>query len=150
MNIELSEIDSSVSCADYVNILSQLTTINIDKISVDQFKKRIELIKSNPYHKIIVAKYNGILVGTITVLIEPKFIHDLSFVSHIEDVVVDQKYRKFGIGKFLVEKAIEISKQFDCYKIILDCSKTSVDFYTKCGFKLKDLQMAIYLDSSNS
>ncbi len=103
-------------------------------------------ILSNPNHKIIVAKCDDIIVGSITILIEPKIIHDLSYVAHIEDVIVDSNYRSYGIGGELVKKAIEISKQYGCYKVILDCNEKNINFYQKHGFVKKEIQMVNYLD----
>lgn len=147
-NVIIEELDESHDCVEYCKLLKQLTTIDPDHISVEKFKKRVRLISGNPYHKIIVAKINNTIVGTTTILIEPKFIHDLSFVAHIEDVVVDTTYRGAGIGKCLMKKAINISKDFDCYKIILDCSTKNVSYYEKLGFSVKETQMVYRLDNN--
>ena len=45
------------------------------------------------------------IVGSITVLIEEKLIHNFGKVAHIEDVVVDESMRGFGLGKKLLEIA---------------------------------------------
>lgn len=141
--VELSDTDDYYQ---YCQLLEQLTTINPDTINKDDFTNYLLMIKSNPHHKIIIAKSNDKIIGTITLLVEPKFIHNLSKVAHIEDVVVDKNYRSHGIGGLLIRKAIEISKQFGCYKIILDCSERNCDFYNKFGFVKKEFQMALYLD----
>ena len=143
--IVLSELDYTDDYEQYCALLKQLTTINIKTITNSSFKSHLELIKSNPFHKIIIAKCNNIIIGTTTILIEPKIIHDLSYVSHIEDVVVDPKYRGTGMGKLLMTYAIELSKKYGCYKIILDCSDTNVGFYEKFGFNVKEKQMALYI-----
>ena len=77
--------------------------------------------------------------------IEPKFIHDASSVAHIEDLVVDSEYRRFGIGKTLVRKAIEIAKLAKSYKIILDCDSKNVPFYNNLGFGQRQVQMSYYI-----
>ena len=38
-----------------------------------------------------------------------------------------------------------IGRALGCYKVMLDCSRDNVDFYKRCGFKEKEVQMAIYL-----
>ncbi len=144
--ITITELSDTDDYYQYCQLLEQLTTINPDSINRDDFIKFLSLIHSNPHHKIIIAKIHDQIVGTTTLLIEPKFIHDLSKVGHIEDVVVNKKYRSHGIGALLIRKAIEISKQFDCYKIILDCAERNCEFYSKFGFVKKELQMALYLD----
>ena len=39
------------------------------------------------------------IIGTLTILIEQKVIHNMGKVGHIEDVVIDNKYRGRGLGK---------------------------------------------------
>ncbi len=145
MNIMITELNETDDWVQYCSLLKQLSTLNIENITLDMFKSRIRLINLNPSHKIIIAKHKNIIIGTTTILLEPKFIHDLSYVAHIEDVVVDKDYRSKGIGKLLVQKAINISKESCCYKIILDCSDLHIGFYQKMGFHVKENQMALYI-----
>lgn len=146
MNIILEDLTEKHDYKQFCGLLKQLTSIDPDNFTREQFNNQLSVINSNPNHKIIVAVSNDKIVGTITILIEPKFIHDLSKVAHIEDVVVDSNYRMHGIGRLLMNKAIELSKDFGCYKIILDCSLKNSEFYKKFGFVIKESQMALYLD----
>jgi glucosamine-phosphate N-acetyltransferase len=75
------------------------------------------------------------ITGSATVFIEHKFLKCGSTVGHIEDVVVDRERRSKGTGKALVDKCVEFAKQQGCYKVILDCSRDNVAFYSKCGFR---------------
>ena len=143
--VYLSELESTDDYIQYCTLLKQLTVVNIETIQNDSFKAHLEIIKSNPLHKIIIAKSNNNIIGTVTILIEPKIIHDLSYVAHIEDVVVDSTYRGIGTGKLLMEYAIKLSKKYKCYKIIFDCSDSNIGFYKKLGFKVKENQMAMYI-----
>jgi glucosamine-phosphate N-acetyltransferase len=104
--------------------------MNNDKV-VEIFKK----IKSNPEHHIIVAEINGKIIGTTTLLIEPKFIHQGGLVGHIEDVVVDKNFQGKKIGEKIIKYVLEFSKNYGCYKTILDCSDNVKPFYEKLGFK---------------
>ena len=61
----------------------------------------------------------------------------------IEDVAVDKDHRGKGIGKSLVEKLIEIGKQKNCDKIILNTSEKNSKFYEKIGFEKNEIQMVI-------
>ncbi|AGC02048.1 acetyltransferase [Acanthamoeba polyphaga moumouvirus] len=146
MNVVIEEFTLNHDYEQYLYLLKQLTALNPDNISKQQFNDQMNLILSNPNHKIIIAKCDNIIVGSLTILIEPKIIHDLSKVAHIEDVIVDQNYRSYGIGGSLIKKAIEISKENGCYKIILDCSEKNIGFYQKYGFVKKEWQMAYYFD----
>lgn len=146
MNIIIEELNETHNYVEFCLLLQQLTTINLDEFTKEQFNDQLKLIKSNPYHKVMVAVLDGTIIGTITILIENKFIHNLSRVAHIEDVVVDNRCRLRGIGRSLIIKAIEVSKEFDCYKIILDCSENNLAFYEKFGFVKKEHQMALYVN----
>jgi glucosamine-phosphate N-acetyltransferase len=86
------------------------------------------------------------IIGTATLLIEPKLIHNISKVGHIEDVVVDKNYRSHGIGKLMLDNLKNKAELMDCYKVILDCDEKNVGFYVKCGFKTKGVEMACYFE----
>ena len=61
----------------------------------------------------------------------------------IEDVAVNKNHRGKGIGKSLVEKLIEIGKQKNCDKIVLNTSEKNSKFYEKIGFEKNEIQMVI-------
>jgi len=139
---ELSEIDEYKS---YCGLLGELTSIDVDAISPEAFEARINLIRSNPLHKIFIAKIDGLIVGTATLLIEPKIIHNLSYVGHIEDVVVRESHRQHGIGGKLVKHCVSYASATGAYKLILDCNDENIHFYERFGFKKKENQMALYV-----
>ena len=84
------------------------------------------------------------IVGSVTIFIETKLIHNFGKVAHVEDVIVDNTYRGKGLGKMLVQKCIDYARIHDCYKIILNCSDENIPFYEKCGFSKKENEMALY------
>jgi len=95
------------------------------------FKKN----KTKSNHIIYVAIDNKKIVGSTTLLIEQKFIHDGGLVGHIEDVVVRKDYEGKGIGIKLVTSLLERAKEKNCYKTILDCKDDVKQFYERIGFK---------------
>ena len=101
----------------------------------DNAKIVLKKIRSNQNHVIMVADLDGQIVGSITLLIEPKFIHQGGLVGHIEDVVVRSELQGKGIGEQLVNVALEYAKNHGCYKTILDCDDNVKPFYEKIGFK---------------
>ncbi len=94
-----------------------------------------EKINSNPDHIIAVAELDGKIVGSTTLLIEPKFIHGGGLVGHIEDVVVDKNFQGQKIGEKIMKFLLEFAKNRGCYKTILDCTDDVKPFYEKLGFK---------------
>jgi glucosamine-phosphate N-acetyltransferase len=105
---------------------------NLDKNKANEILKKI---KQNPNHIIHVAIDNKKIVGSTTLLIEQKFIHDGGLVGHIEDVVVRKDYEGKGIGIKLVTSLLEHAKEKNCYKTILDCKDDVKQFYERIGFK---------------
>ncbi|HSG73894.1 MAG TPA: GNAT family N-acetyltransferase [Nitrosopumilaceae archaeon] len=104
-------------------------------IEHEKAKKVFEDIQSNPNHVIFVAIVDNKIVGSTTLLIEPKFIHEGGLVGHIEDVVVAKEKQGLGIGEKLIENSLDYAKKAGCYKTILDCTDDVKPFYEKIGFK---------------
>jgi len=105
---------------------------SIDKKTAE---KIFDKINSNPDHIVAVAVIEGKIVGSTTLLIETKFIHNGGRVGHIEDVVVDKEYQRKGIGEKIITYLLRYAKDHGCYKTILDCVDDVKPFYEKLGFK---------------
>ena len=105
---------------------------DIDKNKAEEIFKKID---SNPDYTIAVAEIDGKVVGSTTLLIEQKFIHQGGLVGHIEDVVVDKNFQGQKIGEKIMKYLLEIAKNQGCYKTILDCTENVKPFYEKLGFK---------------
>ena len=113
-------------------------TSNLEQNSVKNILKKI---LENENHIIHVAELDGKIVGSTTLLIEQKFIHEGGFVGHIEDVVVNKKFEGQGIGMKLVLSLLDVAKEKKCYKTILNCEDKLLPFYEKIGFKQKSTEM---------
>jgi len=113
-------------------------TSSLEQNSVRNILKKI-LESEN--HIIHVAELNGKIVGSTTLLIEQKFIHEGGFVGHIEDVVVNKEFEGQGIGMKLVLSLLDVAKEKKCYKTILNCEDKLISFYEKIGFKQKSIEM---------
>lgn len=103
------------------------------------------------HHHIIVVENstNHLLVGTGTIFIEPKIIHNFGFVGHIEDIIVHPDYQGYGVGTKIIENLKQYGDEKGCYKCILDCADDKIPFYQKCNFKLKGSQMSYYYARKN-
>ena len=78
---------------------------------------------------IFVIEENRVVIANITLLIEPKFIHHNQNVAHLEDFIIDLDYRKNGLGKILLQHCIDVAKDMNCYKLILNCDDKLVSYY---------------------
>ena len=108
---------------------------NASDLDKNKAKEILKKIKQNSNHIIYVAIDNKKIVGSTTLLIEQKFIHDGGLVGHIEDVGVRKDYEGMGRGIKLVTSMLERAKEKNCYKTILDCKDDVKQFYERIGFK---------------
>lgn len=127
---ELQEGDLFSGFLESLDSLRKASSLNTQKA-----KQIYAKIKSNPNHVIFVAVLDEKVIGSTTVIIEPKFIHDGGYVGHIEDVVVAKEHQGKGVGEKLVRALLEYAKKNNCYKTILDCKDDVKSFYEKIGFK---------------
>ena len=105
----------------------------IDIISANNIWEEIERNKIRYF----VAMDGNRIVSSCYLAIIPNLTRNGKSNGFIENVITDEKYRKKGIGKKVIEMAIAYGKQNNCYKIILQSSykrKESHAFYEKCGF----------------
>ena len=131
--IEIREIEEDDLEKGFLESLDFLRKAsNIDKNMAKEILKKIKL---NPNHIIHVAIDDKKIVGSTTLFIEQKFIHDGGLVGHIEDVVVRKDCEGRGIGIKLVTSMLECAKEKNCYKTILDCKDDVKRFYERIGFK---------------
>ena len=128
---ELEEKDLFNGFLESMDSLKLASNLDIEKA-----KEIFEKISSNSNHFVYVAILDGRVVGSTTMLIEPKFIHDGGNVAHIEDVVVSKDYQGKGIGEMLMRSLLDLAKDNNCYKTILDCTDEVKPFYEKIGFKI--------------
>jgi glucosamine-phosphate N-acetyltransferase len=131
--IEDKDIDKG-----FLDVLNNLVPPCLDK---EYAKSILQKIKSNSLHKIFVAvdEIDNKIVGTTTLLVEPKFINKGMKVGYIEDVAVSKDYEGLGIGSKLVtyatNQAISIH---NCKKVLLYCSLKTRAFYEKLGYKIAE------------
>src|ERR687887_107366 len=113
---EIEEADLQKGFLEALSNLAEVGKINDDN---DRAEKILFDIKSSPFYKIFVAvKDDGQIIGSTTLLLERKFIHDGGKVGHIEDVVTRKNYEGMGVGSALVHTALDFAKDSNCYKNI--------------------------------
>jgi glucosamine-phosphate N-acetyltransferase len=141
-NLSISKSDIK---KQYLDLLSELTII--ENISVELFESN--LIRINSIGKIIIGYViNDIglfeLVGSGTIIIEPKIIRAGMSVGHIEDIVIKSNWRGKKISQSILNKLSHFASESNCYKVILDCVESVCPVYKSNGFEIKGIQMAKY------
>ena len=147
-------IHDVVSKDKVLALLSQLTTVtdkNGDTISDEYYNYLFRLLPNTHYIYVMYSEENEIdpheqLIGMGTLIVERKLVHGGYPVGHIEDEVIDKKYRGKSYGKKLIDFLIEKAKESGCYKVILNCEEKNVGFYERLGFQQKNVEMSLYLD----
>ena len=129
--IEYDDLDKG-----FLEVLDNLLSPNINyKLARDILKE----IKSNPLHKVFIAKDDTTdkIIGTTTLLVEPKFINRGMKVGYIEDVSIRKGYEGRGIGRQIVDYVTNYAKTVQqCKKVLLYCSEKNKIFYEKLGYDL--------------
>ncbi len=136
MNITIrnAENSDSESIAKLSNQLGY-KTLNTD------IKIRLGKILKNPDNCVYVAIETENVIGWIHGFYSMRLESD--FFVEVGGLVVDENFRKNGVGKKLVEKVKEWTKLKNCNKVRVRCNfirKESHQFYEKIGFEMNKKQ----------
>lgn len=126
-----------------LDLYSIFTKFDRNIMNYIRLKTIFEKLPENHIIKFYLNEENNI-IGAITIIIEQKIIHNGKCVCHVEDFVVLEKEQKKGLGALLLQHALEIAKQNNCYKVILDCHPLLENYYIKKGFSRKGNNMGLY------
>lgn len=119
-----------------INLLSQLSPPKPgEKMDNETGQTILETIINTPDYYLCVAEIEGELVGTATLLIQWNLSHGGRPYAHVENVVVDIRFRGNGIGRKMVNFLVSKARGRGCYKAILNCESKNIPFYTRCGFR---------------
>lgn len=147
INYTIREIEENdIESGGLLEVLENLASVG--GLSKAAAKTILKQIKSNPLHRIFVAvleggRNQGLIIGTTTLLVEPKFIFGGGRVAHIEDVAVRAGWQRKGIGFKLVSYATEQAAIMRCVRTVLDCSDENIPFYEKIGYSYHGNSMKI-------
>ena len=134
ISIRIAKINDSEFITELSNQLGYETR-NAD------IQNRLEKILTNTDNCVYVATESGKIVGWIHGFFSLRI--ESEFFVEIGGLVVDENFRKNGIGKKLVYKVIEWSKLKNCKKVRVRCNvirKESHRFYENIGFEINKEQ----------
>ena len=114
----------------------------------DSYYAAFEQIDGSPYFELMVAEMDGRIVGTFHLIFIPSVSFQGGLRAQVESVRVDVPLRSQGIGKQMMEWAIERARQRGAHVVQLTTHNARVDahrFYERLGFKGSHLGMKISL-----
>lgn len=132
---------------DYDQLINLLRQLNPGDPEVTESEQSVfeRIIESN-HLDLIVAESKGKLLGTCYINIIPNMTAGGRPYAVIENVVTDSKHRNKGIGKSILNRALEIAWEKKCYKVMLMSGRTDKavhSFYQSCGFDPDEKQAYI-------
>ena len=105
-------------------------------ITSDAMQLWEEILKDPGYH-ILIGEEMGKIVSSATLVIVKNLTRQMRPYALIENVVTAPSYRNKGYAGFLLQKAVEIAKENNCYKIMLmsgSKNESTIRFYINSGF----------------
>lgn len=120
----------------FLQLLSQLT--DVGQVTRTQFLTRFAQMKASGDYFVTVIEdtRKNVIIGSASLVIEKKFIHNCAIRGHLEDVVVNDIYRGNQLGKLIVVTVSLLAEHLGCYKITLECKDKLIKFYESLGYVL--------------
>ena len=110
-------------------------------------------IERDPNNTILVACHGDDVVGTLQLTFIPSLSYQGGWRATIESVRTDAALRGQGIGRMMMERAIELARSKGCVLMQLSTHRSRTDahrFYERLGFKGEHLGMKLMLPGSEA
>ena len=96
-----------------------------------------ESILTDPNHHIIIGEEMGRIVSSVTLVIIKNLTRKMKPTALIENMVTAPSHRNKGYARLLLNKAVEIAKEHECYRITFISgtkNESTIKFYLNSGF----------------
>lgn len=110
--------------------------------------RSFELIESDPHNDIIVLEQDGEIIGNMQVTFIPCLTYRGGMRCLIEGVRIDRRMRGDGLGRLLIEWAIDEARKKECHMVQLTMNKERldvIDFYQSLGFVASHAGLKLHL-----
>lgn len=149
-------MNEPVSCrvaaqSDLAAILRLYAQPDLDgkALSLAEAERLFECLAQYPDYKLYVAEREGKIVGTFALLIMHNLGHWGTPSGVIEDVAVDPACQGQGIGRIMMQHALQLCGEKGCYKAALSSNlkrERAHAFYESLGFERHGYSYRILLD----
>ncbi len=125
---------------DLYNVLKLYGSV-LDKgeiLSLDQAEILFRKMQTYPNYKVYIAENESEVIGTFALLIMDNLAHQGTPSSVVEDVAVQTDLQGKGIGKMMMEFAMQKCQEAGCYKLVLSSNlrrKEAHTFYESLDFE---------------
>jgi ribosomal protein S18 acetylase RimI-like enzyme len=117
----------------------------------ESYYEAFEAIDRDPNNELVVAEIEGAVIGVLQMTFIPSISYQGRWRLQIEGVRVSAGVRSSGIGRRLLEWAIDRARQRRCYLVQLASHKSRLDaihFYESLGFVASHEGMKLHLQSA--
>ena len=116
-----------LTAAEYIRFLAR-TDLG-SQYPRERFEKRIPRLLQNASVSLAARNEEGLLVGVLLGLT------DYAYWLYVTDLGVDRAYERRGIGRALMEKALELAGGEKDIAVYLIANENAVPFYEKLGMR---------------
>ena len=95
-------------------------------------------ITADPRQHLLVAETEGRIAGTVHLIVIPHVSRSCKPSGLLESMVVDEAYRRKGVGAALLREAGRLAREAGCYKLALSSNlarRGAHRFYSRLGWK---------------
>ncbi len=117
-------------------------------VTADAYDRAFAEIIEDKRQTLFVAERNGVIAGSLVLVIVPNLGRHGRPYAILENVVVDAAQRGGGIGEAMVRHAVALADQAGCYKVALTSRHHRADahrFYERIGFRAASVGFRIDL-----
>lgn len=107
--------------------------------NMEQWAQMLEDFRKKDSFYILVVEDEGKVVSSVQLAIIPSLTHNVRSFAIVENVVTHENYRNKGYASALLQKAAEIAKKNNCYKLSLETGsnrESTLNFYKNNGFEI--------------
>ena len=108
--------------------------------SLEKMRATFARLATNPAYILLTAKQEERLVGFVMGIICEELYGDCKQFMVIEDLIVDKKQRRNGVGSALMQELEKSAIAYDCYQILFVTEEDRLEahqFYRSLGYKFE-------------